>query len=212
MDEEQLNEVELWREIVARKTQHFGKMVCSTIEQNIVHKIKQHTESPIEAMLAAQLTSPFAVYVDVPVVLDAPIHVHQLRTRIEALFQVYRPVGFLGQQPSDRRMIMIFPQAEVNEFRVDFLVAGGYVPEAGGIISTSVVVECDGHEFHERTKEQAAKDRARDRKLQRYGWDVLRFTGSEIWADPSKCATEILVHLGRLLPGLFPPPQEPSNG
>jgi very-short-patch-repair endonuclease len=54
------------------------------------------------------------------------------------------------------------------------------------------VVECDGHDFHERTKEQAASDKARDRALQALGMRVLRFTGSEIWSDPLVCAREAL--------------------
>jgi very-short-patch-repair endonuclease len=55
-----------------------------------------------------------------------------------------------------------------------------------------IVVECDGHDFHERTKEQAARDRSRDRRLQAAGHHVLRFTGSEIYRDPMKCAEEVL--------------------
>lgn len=55
-----------------------------------------------------------------------------------------------------------------------------------------LVVECDGHEFHERTKEQAAKDRSRDRRLQEAGYTVFRFTGSEIWRDPCKCSDQII--------------------
>jgi very-short-patch-repair endonuclease len=55
-----------------------------------------------------------------------------------------------------------------------------------------IIVECDGHEFHERTKEQAEHDRKRDRRLTALGHKVLRFTGREIWRDPMKCATEAL--------------------
>jgi very-short-patch-repair endonuclease len=54
-----------------------------------------------------------------------------------------------------------------------------------------VAIEVDGHEFHERTKEQAARDKSRDRALQAAGWRVLRFTGSEVWNDPRRCAQEV---------------------
>ena len=47
-----------------------------------------------------------------------------------------------------------------------------------------IAVECDGHEFHERTKEQAKRDKEKDRWLQQNGWFVARFTGSEIYKDP----------------------------
>lgn len=55
-----------------------------------------------------------------------------------------------------------------------------------------LAVECDGHDFHERTKEQAARDRARDRRLQEAGYTVMRFTGSEIYRDPVKCVLEVM--------------------
>lgn len=54
-----------------------------------------------------------------------------------------------------------------------------------------LVVECDGHDFHERTKEQAAHDKKRDRYFAAQGIAVLRFTGSEIWRDAASCSREI---------------------
>jgi len=56
----------------------------------------------------------------------------------------------------------------------------------------NICVYCDGHEFHERTKEQAKHDRSIDRWLQKKGYIVLRYTGSEIWNDAHKCAQDIL--------------------
>ena len=41
-----------------------------------------------------------------------------------------------------------------------------------------IVVECDGHDFHEKTKDQVARDKSRVRDLEIAGWRVLRFTGS----------------------------------
>jgi very-short-patch-repair endonuclease len=54
-----------------------------------------------------------------------------------------------------------------------------------------VAVECDGFDFHERTKEQAQRDKARDRDLQSLGWVVARFTGSEIIRDPIAAAKQV---------------------
>lgn len=51
-----------------------------------------------------------------------------------------------------------------------------------------VAIECDGHDFHERTKEQAERDKKRDRDIQSLGWNVARFTGSEIVRDPKGTA------------------------
>ena len=55
-----------------------------------------------------------------------------------------------------------------------------------------LAVEVDGHEFHEKTKQQARRDKQRDRDIARAGYTILRFTGSEVYADPFKVADEIV--------------------
>ncbi len=68
---------------------------------------------------------------------------------------------------------------------------------------TSVVIECDGHDFHERTKEQARADKSRDRGLVAEGYTILRFTGSEIYADAWACARQVYqVVMGRTAEGV----------
>lgn len=54
-----------------------------------------------------------------------------------------------------------------------------------------IAVELDGHDFHEKTKEQARKDKKRDRTLAAAGWTTLRFTGSEVYADAKAVLREI---------------------
>lgn len=72
-------------------------------------------------------------------------------------------------------------------YRVDILIT---VTMPGGR-ALRLAVECDGHAFHEKTKEQAAHDKQRDRALAEIGLRMLRFTGSEIWRDPWACAEEV---------------------
>lgn len=55
-----------------------------------------------------------------------------------------------------------------------------------------VVVECDGHEFHHATKEQVARDKARDRYVGSHYGQVLRFSGSEIYRDLASVIDEIV--------------------
>lgn len=87
----------------------------------------------------------------------------------------------------DEADVIFKQQAPVDRYRVDFLLSVRcYLPERTGI-----VVECDGHDFHERTKEQAAKDKSRDRRLAELGYVVLRFTGSEIYRNPLACAAQV---------------------
>ncbi len=105
---------------------------------------------------------------------------------------------------TDDNLITVKPQAEIfiggsdgegrcggkggkESFRVDFLI----IAKIGGK-RHRVIVECDGHEFHEKNKEQAAKDKRRGRLLVLEGYVVLNYTGSEIWGNPFKCAREAL--------------------
>ena len=80
-------------------------------------------------------------------------------------------------------------QVEIGNYRVDFLI---HWFEPAYNIDLRVVIECDGHDYHERTKQQAARDKSRDRALQAAGFRVLRFTGSEIYRAPRTCAEQVI--------------------
>ena len=86
-------------------------------------------------------------------------------------------------------LLVVQSQAQLEDWRVDFLISTDCSSTG---TKAFLIVECDGHDFHERTKSQAAKDRARDRKYQAAGYTVFRFTGSEIWKDPCACADQII--------------------
>lgn len=94
--------------------------------------------------------------------------------------------------------VFLWPQFQVGKYRADFrLVNKRYEWVGPGNFdfesrTYQILIECDGHDFHERTKEQAARDKKRDRFLQSKGWQVFRFTGSEIYNDPIACAREAL--------------------
>lgn len=66
-----------------------------------------------------------------------------------------------------------------------------------------LAVEIDGHDFHERTKEQVTHRDRRDRALQNDGWQILHFSGPELFGNPLRCATEVRVavvsHYERLM-------------
>ena len=56
---------------------------------------------------------------------------------------------------------------------------------------TKLCVYTDGHSYHERTEDQAKRDRNIDRKLQELGFQVLRYTGKEVNENPLKIINEI---------------------
>lgn len=78
------------------------------------------------------------------------------------------------------------PQFKWDKYRIDIAIH-----TEGGL----VFVECDGHQFHERTPAQAERDRARDREIQQAGIPILRFTGTEINRDPFDCVKKIVEFL-----------------
>lgn len=59
------------------------------------------------------------------------------------------------------------------------------------------MIECDGHEFHEKTKEQVIYDNEREYKLKSAGYDVLHFSGSEIYNNPYECAEKTLNYISK---------------
>jgi very-short-patch-repair endonuclease len=130
-------------------------------------------ESPIEALLVA------ALFVAAKM---GPEHLEfELSDKIET------PIPF-------DEAAFVYTQIDIGKYRADILILDASLP-LDLREPRLMIVECDGHEYHERTKEQAARDKKRDRYFQSKGYKVLRFTGSEIWADPEGCASEIIENL-----------------
>lgn len=75
------------------------------------------------------------------------------------------------------------------DFRIDVTILGG---------RQSFVVELDGHDFHEKTREQVAHDKKRDRFFIVQGLPALRFSGSEIWNNAPACAAEVVGYIDTL--------------
>jgi very-short-patch-repair endonuclease len=85
-------------------------------------------------------------------------------------------------------LFAVVPQLTIHGVgRVDFAI---FIPEIG-ICEPEVLIECDGHDFHDRTVEQASEDRRRDRVLHRLMIPVLRFTGTDVIRKEVDTAWEI---------------------
>lgn len=91
--------------------------------------------------------------------------------------------------------IFLTPQYEVGPYRVDFVLGS---TQHIADLRKHIVIECDGHQFHEKTKEQAARDKKRDRTLTTTFGAVLHFTGSEIYRDVAGCWSESLRALAKV--------------
>ncbi len=78
-----------------------------------------------------------------------------------------------------------------QKYRVDFLVSRTWSYREKGL-HDSVIVELDGHEFHDKDKRQRSYEKARDRYLTRQGYKVLHYTGSDLVRDPFRVAHEVM--------------------
>ena len=134
-------------------------------------------ESPIESTLLAEMCFAIIGYGRL-----------MLRPRLSSVFDG------TDQEAMDGQTIII-PQAQIAGCRVDFAIYSGDL--CGKWVM--VAIECDGHDFHEKTKEQVARDKSRDRALSAWGVSTLRFTGSEIFKDARACALEISAVLETLV-------------
>jgi len=161
-------------------------------------------ESPIERLfLAAALGQHAASHESVPADLrevvgsdaiqwwapDATLAAHfegaPDDTQTRASVRLLPHVLFVDDSPT-----FLVPQFKLETAGRSMRIDLALFPWSGSPCSP-VAIELDGHDFHERTKEQAAKDKSRDRDLQAAGWRVLRFTGSEVWRDPKRCVREM---------------------
>ncbi len=129
-------------------------------------------DSPIEELLALALGNVWDEN-QVGLLVSPPLPFSRVATRL----------------PQD---LVVIPQARMETpsatYRLDFLFVCGDRPGVRQLIC----VECDGHDWHEKTKEQAARDKRRDRALLICGVPTVRFAGSEIHADANACAEYIL--------------------
>ncbi|MEL7469967.1 MAG: DUF559 domain-containing protein [Pseudomonadota bacterium] len=128
--------------------------------------IREHAQSPIEEALGLALVRRGCMVV--PPRNVGTVLEFERDTRIPAVLHMQRPF---------------------EQYRADF-----FVTKPGS--HSGFIVECDGHDFHEKTKQQAARDKQRDRWFLSRGWPTMRFTGSEIYNRGGRCADEVIRQVG----------------
>ena len=89
------------------------------------------------------------------------------------------------------------PQVQVDWYRIDFVVkvmtSVGF-PNPYWNRFPKLAIELDGHEFHEKSKEQVTRQNERERYLIGEGWKLLHYSGSEFYRDPFKCVSDAHHH------------------
>jgi len=78
--------------------------------------------------------------------------------------------------------IALIPQFPVESFRLDFLL---------DIKPVRIAIEIDGSRYH-KTKKQVTADYKRQRYLRFNGFEMIRFTGQEIYYEVDYCVQELV--------------------
>lgn len=124
----------------------------------------------------------------------AAIRSRQIQSPVEQFFLM--EWEYMGL--SKKYEVGLLPQAPVitdsGEYSVDFVIT----PLGTRKGRARVAIEIDGHDFHERTREQVRSDKKRERAIVRSGVTVLRFSGSEIVRNSRSCVAEVAKYLASL--------------
>ena len=75
----------------------------------------------------------------------------------------------------------LFYEIQVN-YQIDYYFVDFAFP------NKKIIIECDGYWHHQNIK----KDLRRQKKIEKYGWIFIRFTGSEINYDTEGCIEKII--------------------
>lgn len=113
------------------------------------------------------------------------IKIHEITSPVEQLFLM--AWKFAGVE--DRFRVTLRPQHKIECAPVTYSTDFAVLRDGTDL---RIAIEIDGHDFHEKTRAQVAKDKARERAIIAKGYTVLRFTGTEIVRDTQKCVNEVV--------------------
>jgi hypothetical protein len=102
-------------------------------------------------------------------------------------FDGNQDVVFAWKETADSPIVQIQPKRKVGPYEIALAIR---VRGPQNRI-LKLAIECDGHDFHEMSAEQAIKEKQFEKALTAGRYRLLRFTGAEISNDPAKCAAKI---------------------
>ena len=94
--------------------------------------------------------------------------------------QTDSPMEFLFLQEAQSRLPGLVSQYPVPPYVIDFAIP-----------NKKTLIEIDGKDFHD-----PIRDAKKDAYLQAQGWNVIRLTGAQVYADPVLCVLKIQEIIG----------------
>lgn len=152
------------------------------VEKHKAYAIKEQLEQ-LEIDLDADIDSWFGLQD------TSPDRFPPVESPLEAVFLVW----FVASQHNHHRWHwenQFHIDCNGQKFRADFAI---WPCSRDRWNEPPLIVELDGHAFHEKTPEQVAARNSRDRALQMAGYSVIHFSYREMTTRPSECIGEVLM-------------------
>ena len=108
------------------------------------------------------------------------------------LYDFYVLNGFVGffEERKLQKTLNIDNKKYVADFYFDFIVKDNECYK----LKTPLIIECDGFDYHS-NKKQMNYDYERETNLKLNGYDIIRFTGTQIYNKPFECVEKIYNYL-----------------
>lgn len=115
--------------------------------------------------------------------------------------QIFYLGNYLNSAAGGNIFLEIIPQKEIyiknenKEYRADFYI-DTFVNKNGEefALKKPIIIELDGFQYHN-TKKQVNYDYHRENTLKTNGFDVIRFTGSQIYNDVYSCLNTVVNYI-----------------
>jgi len=119
------------------------------------------------------------------------VNTHSVISPIEHLFLIEWKLNRIEEMLGVRFTPQKQCDTDRGMFVLDFLIAF----DGPNAETFRLGIELDGHDFHEKSKEQVESDKVRERAIVRAGIVVFRFSGSEVYRNAGKCVQEVAEYI-----------------
>lgn len=152
--------------------------------QDAESPIEKNLLSPLAWHLVAEAGSRFCAIIRSPFDWENPNNIKLMSE------PPVSPPPFDGLQV---RGVAIAAQVVVDRYRADFAIQKIYVKQGEFSVGKTLLIECDGYEFHNKRGWQIARDESRDQHIMdHFDCSILRLPGFEIHANAHGCAARAL--------------------